>query len=52
MIQNNVNPGRAMTAFILKCHHQQTDSAEREADQAVMQEVIAQTLRDDILTLL
>jgi hypothetical protein len=52
MIANDVNPGRAMTAFVLKVNHTNRVPADDAADVLLMQEVIAQRLRDDLLTLL
>ena len=53
MIANDINPGRALSAFILKVNHtNRVPSVDDAADIQLMQEVIAQRLRDDLLTLL
>lgn len=52
MIANDVNPGRALTAYILKINHTNRTSADDAADLQLMNEVIAQRLRDDLLNLL
>lgn len=52
MINNDVNPGRALTAFILKVNHTNRLPNDDAADLSLMNQVIAQRLRDDLLNLL
>lgn len=53
MIANDVNPGRALVAYILKVNHtNRIPPIDDVADIKLMSEVIAQRLRDDLLNLL
>jgi hypothetical protein len=52
MIANDVNPGRAFVAFILKVNHTNRLPNDDAADLSLMNQVIAQRLRDDLLNLL
>lgn len=52
MINNDVNPGRAFTEFILKINHTNRLPNDDAADLSLMKQVIAQRLRDDLLNLL
>jgi len=52
MIHNDVNPGRAISAFILKVNHTNRLPVDDAADLQLMSEVITHRLRDDLLNLL